>query len=111
MLDKTSLMNDLLDWYEDLLTKKQKEIMHLYYHENLSLREIALELSISHNAVYDAIKKVEQRLSQLEESLGCVATQKRIDHLLIRLRALNQPEVLDILLEYENNDHGGKKYE
>ena len=70
VLDKTQRMNDLLDQYGKLLTKKQYEIMHLHYQEDLSLSEISEELNISKAAASDTIRKCELRLEKLESELG-----------------------------------------
>lgn len=66
-------MNELLDWYENLLTDKQKEVMHLYYRENYSLSEIGEVLSISKSAVSDLMKRVENTLHRYEQQLNLVA--------------------------------------
>lgn len=39
--------NDLFDVYGDLLTKRQREILSLYYEEDFSYTEISEELEIS----------------------------------------------------------------
>ena len=46
----------LYDFYGSLLTDRQREVMELYYGENLSLSEIAAEFSISRQGVHDALK-------------------------------------------------------
>ena len=60
----------LLDCYGDLLTDKQKDIMQLYYYEDLSLSEIAENENITRQGVHDAIKRAEQYLTGFEEKLG-----------------------------------------
>ncbi len=72
VLDKTQRMNDLLDQYGKLLTKKQHEIMHLHYQEDLSLSEISEELKISKAAASDTIRKCELRLEKLEADLSLI---------------------------------------
>ena len=47
MLDKNEYINQLLDWYDKLLTDRQLDVMKLYYREDLSLTEIAENLKIS----------------------------------------------------------------
>ncbi len=72
MLDKTERMNELLDWYESQLTDKQKEIVDLYYREDLSLSEISEHTKTSRSAVHDAIKRCEIVLEKLESQLSIV---------------------------------------
>ena len=56
-LEKSIRVNKLIDFYGDLLTSHQKEILSLYYQMDLSLSEISEQLDISRNGVYDALKK------------------------------------------------------
>ncbi|PLR87497.1 MULTISPECIES: putative DNA-binding protein [Bacillus] len=69
MLDKTTRMNYLYDFYQSLLTPKQSSYMSLYYLEDYSLGEIAEEYDVSRQAVYDNIKRTEAMLEEYEEKL------------------------------------------
>lgn len=60
----------LLEVYENMLTYKQRDVMELYYWEDLSLGEIAESGGITRQAVRDSIKRSEQSLSELENKLG-----------------------------------------
>lgn len=60
----------LLDCYGDLLTEHQKNIMELYYCEDLSLAEIGNPLGITRQAVRDIIKRTENILLNYEKKLG-----------------------------------------
>ena len=60
----------LLDFYGDMLTDKQREVVECYYNEDLSLAEIAEEKGITRQGVRDAIKRAEQQLIEMEERLG-----------------------------------------
>lgn len=60
----------LLDFYGQLLTKRQHEIMDLHFNSDLSLGEIAEEFGISRQGVYDSIRKAKQALSGYEKKLG-----------------------------------------
>nr|WGD69067.1 putative DNA-binding protein [Bacillus subtilis]WGD76950.1 putative DNA-binding protein [Bacillus subtilis]WGD88969.1 putative DNA-binding protein [Bacillus subtilis] len=66
-LEKTTRMNYLFDFYQSLLTSKQKSYMSLYYLDDFSLGEIAEEYEVSRQAVYDNIKRTEAMLEQYEE--------------------------------------------
>lgn len=68
-LEKTTRMNYLFDFYQSLLTSKQKSYMSLYYLDDFSLGEIAEEYEVSRQAVYDNIKRTEAMLEQYEEKL------------------------------------------
>lgn len=59
----------LLDFYGKMLTDRQREIMMLYYEDNLSLTEIAEELGISKQGVSDSIKRSEKVLYETENKL------------------------------------------
>jgi uncharacterized protein len=69
MLEKTTRMNYLYDFYQSLLTPKQSSYMSLYYLDDFSLGEIAEEYDISRQAVYDNIKRTEAMLEEYEEKL------------------------------------------
>ncbi|MFP3394005.1 putative DNA-binding protein, partial [Brevibacillus sp. SIMBA_076] len=69
MLEKTTRMNYLFDFYQSLLTQKQRSYMSLYYLDDLSLGEIAEEFDVSRQAVYDNIKRTEAMLEEYEDKL------------------------------------------
>lgn len=70
LLHKAGRMVLLYDFYGKLLTPKQQEVVRLYYEEDLSLGEIAEELKITRQAVYDILKRSEQALEKYERKLG-----------------------------------------
>lgn len=70
MFEKDLKMSYLLDFYGDLLTERKKEVMDMYYNEDLSLAEIADQIGISRQGVRDLIKKAEEELTFFEEKLG-----------------------------------------
>jgi len=69
MLEKMNQLNAMYDIYKPLLTDKQCEYIELYYHEDLSLSEVADEIGVSRNAVYDNIRRTEKLLIGYEEKL------------------------------------------
>lgn len=68
-MKKTLRVNDLLDFYESLLSERQKTVMDLYYREDYSLNEIAENLDISKQAVSDNIKRAIINLEKYEINL------------------------------------------
>lgn len=68
-MDKNVEICLLLDFYGKLLTDRQREIMTLYYEDNLSLTEVAEELNISKQGVSDSLKRSEKILYETEEKL------------------------------------------
>lgn len=71
-LEKTQRVNLLLDCYSELLTDKQNLYLSYYYKEDLSLSEIASELGVSRNAVFDNLKRAVHSLEKYEEKLELV---------------------------------------
>lgn len=62
----------LFDFYGDLLTERQRMCFDLRYNQDLSFGEIAQELGISRQGVYDNITRAEARMIKMEEKTGCV---------------------------------------
>lgn len=60
----------LLDFYGEMLTRKQHDFLIYYYDEDLSLSEIAENEGITRQGVRDAVKRAENQLYEMEKSLG-----------------------------------------
>lgn len=60
----------LLDFYGDVLSEHCRNMMNLYYNNDLSLAEIAESEGLSRQGVRHMIKKGEEELRFLEEKLG-----------------------------------------
>ena len=60
----------LLDFYSEMLTQKQREVIEYYYNDDLSLSEIAMNEGITRQGVRDSIKRAESQLLEMEERLG-----------------------------------------
>ncbi|GEN82054.1 UPF0122 protein [Sporosarcina luteola] len=80
MLEKTTRVNFLYDFYQTLLTEKQRIYMQLYYLDDLSLGEIAEEYGVSRQAVYDNVRRTEAMLEDYEDKLNLFSKfQKRME--------------------------------
>lgn len=63
----------LLDFYGELLTDKQRECFDLHYNEDLSLSEIAEQLGISRQGVWDNIRRAETVMQNVERKTGLMS--------------------------------------
>lgn len=70
MFEKNLNISLLLDFYGDILTERQNEMLDMYYNEDLSLAEIAEKFSISRQGVRSVLKKGETILIEMEEKLN-----------------------------------------
>ncbi len=70
-------MTLLFDYYGDLLTERQRQCFDLRYNQDLSLGEIAQELNVSRQGVYDNLSRAEALLKNMEEKTGCVSRDIR----------------------------------
>ena len=68
-IDEITRQSLLYDFYGQLLTKRQQQVMELYHGENFSLAEIAEEFGISRQGVYDLVHRCEKQLDLYEEKL------------------------------------------
>lgn len=71
-------MTLLLDYYGELLTKKQRLYCDLYYNQDDSLAEIAEITGISRQAVHDSLLHAEAALQEFERILGCAARDRAL---------------------------------
>ena len=105
MFEKNLEIGYLLDFYGDILPERRRDIMDLYYNDDLSLSEIAEQMGITRQAVRDSIKKTEQELFFYEEKLGLrrrlTEAEARVDTAITLCRAAgdNLPPALSEELE------------
>ena len=83
----------LLDFYGDMLTEKQREVVECYYNEE--------EKGITRQGVRDGIKRAEQQLLEMEERLGLAKRFRSVQEELTQIcdHALQ--------IEAENEKNGG----
>lgn len=84
-LEKIARIALLKDIYGSLLTKKQQEVLELFYDQDFSLGEIAEELCVSRQAVFDTLGRGEKLLEHYEVALGLLSRleqEKRMRELL-----------------------------
>ena len=96
-LEKTKRVNDLIDLYGNLLTDNQLNILELYYMEDLSLKEIADELSVSRNAVFDTLKRSLNILEDYESKLNLLVKDEMKSELLEKFDSLSKEEIKEII--------------
>lgn len=65
-------MTLLFDYYGELLTERQRMCFDLRHNQDLSLAEIAQELHVSRQGVYDNLSRAESLLTNMEAKTGCV---------------------------------------
>lgn len=70
-------LNDLYDYYGELLTDKQREYFEDYYLNNLTLSEIAFNNNISRNAIHKQLKDAKGKLEMYEEKLELLNKRKK----------------------------------
>ena len=70
-------MGYLLDFYGEVLTPKQREMLNQYYNDDLSLSEIGENFGITRQGARDAIKHGETTLKELEAKVGFAGRYRR----------------------------------
>ncbi|MFX3631351.1 MAG: YlxM family DNA-binding protein [Candidatus Pristimantibacillus sp.] len=84
-LAKMTRINLLFDFYEPLLTDKQRTFLKYYFHDDFSLGEIAAESGISRQAVYEHVKRAEQVLESYESKLKLLVKHEEMQQLAAEL--------------------------
>ena len=81
-------MGYLRDFYGEVLTPKQREMLRQYYNDDLSLSEIGENFGITRQGARDAIKHGETTLKELEAKVGFAARYRRVQETLEQLEQL-----------------------
>lgn len=68
-MEKDLNLIELFEFYQGLLTKRQREIFSSYYLYDLSLSEIAEPEGKTRQNVYEQVKKVKNKLYEYEKQL------------------------------------------
>ncbi|MBE6683296.1 MAG: DNA-binding protein [Ruminococcaceae bacterium] len=76
----------LIDIYGNALSERQKDVVDLYYNEDLSLTEISENCGITRQGVRDAIRHGVETLHSLEKELGIFVKNERIAALASELK-------------------------
>ena len=79
MFEKDLQIGYLLDFYGEVLPERRREMMDLYYNDDLSLAEIAETFGITRQAVRETVKKTETELHFYEEKLGLLRRFKEAE--------------------------------
>ncbi len=90
-------LNVLFDIYGKLLTDKQRKYFIDYYHDDLSLAEIAEENNVSRNAIHDMLKKSVEELLKYEEKMNLAKKIEKIKELIKDDKL--KGDILDIIWE------------
>lgn len=77
MLEKTLEANRLFDFYDSLLTEKQRQIFRLYFREDWSLSEIAEARDCSRQAVHETVQRGLKKLQQYDDKLSLIDDYER----------------------------------
>ena len=85
MFEKDMHFCILLDFYGDILTDRQREMLECYYNDDMSLAEIADSIGISRQGVRSAIKKGTDILTEMESKLGLVNRFRKVQPLVARI--------------------------
>ena len=79
----------LLDYYGELLSRHQVNILSEYYNEDLSMNEIADNLMISKSAVQDLIKRSLVQMNDYEKKLKLIEKDKKFNKILDEMKSEN----------------------
>jgi len=66
----------LYEIYGSLLTPKQQNCLRLYFYEDYTLAEIAVEMNVSRQAVHDLLRRVELTLEHYESLLNVLRSRE-----------------------------------
>ncbi|MDR5710217.1 MAG: sigma factor-like helix-turn-helix DNA-binding protein [Armatimonadota bacterium] len=69
----------LFDLYARLLTPRQQQLVRMYFHEDLSLAEIAEYLGVTRQAIHDSLRRSIAELYRYEDLLGLAGQARSVE--------------------------------
>ena len=99
MFEKNLNISLLLDFYGDILSDRQKDMLDMYYNDDCSLAEIAGCYDISRQGVRSVLKKGETILIDMENKLGLASRFVKM-----RDKSAEIASELDLINTKINND-------
>ena len=94
-MDNLVYLSNLYDYYESLLTDRQKEYFEDYYFNNLSLAEISENKGVSRSAVSKQLKEAANKLNYFESNLKLYQKSLKIKEL---IKDLDNKEEIEKLI-------------
>ncbi len=77
-----------LDYYGDLLSERQRQVMTLFYADDLSLAEIADLTGLTRQGVHEQVRRGASRLEEFERKLRQAERESELSRKLLHLRSL-----------------------
>ena len=93
-MDNILYLTNLYDYYEPLLTERQKQYFESYYFNNLSFAEISENNNVSRSAVHKQLKEVVNKLEYYEEKLKLYEKGQKIRKIIENLKEKEEIEKL-----------------
>ncbi len=88
-------MGLMLDTYGSFLTKRQYEIMDLFFNQDMSQSEIGEQTGVSRQAVHDSLQRSIAQMGEMEAQLGVLRVERelpqRLQALALRVQMLPVP--------------------
>ena len=82
----------LFDVYASALSARQRDVLDLYYNDDLSLSEIAEDLGITRQGVRNAVVTGEKLLFKLEKAVGAAERERQVRASAEKILALSHSE-------------------
>lgn len=99
-----------MDYYGDLFTEKQRDIMNLYFNDDLSLAEISELTNTSRQAIHDIIRRCQKQLENYEAVLGIMRRSINVEefkeNLLDKIDKLTNETTMESLEKSVKNIRG-----
>ena len=96
-MDNQIKMNQLYDYYSELLTDKQKLYFEDYFFNNLSITEMSENYNVSRNAIHKQIKEIEIKLNYYEDKLNLLNKANKINKIISKLDEKIKKEIEELI--------------